>query len=71
MNHDADCARIGQLMETWASAVREKNMAGVLAQHADDVVMFDVPLPLQAFGLKEYRKSWELFFNYPWWSRRV
>ena len=39
-------------------------MEGVLANHAADIVMFDVPMPLQSKGLKEYRKTWELFFDH-------
>ena len=39
-------------------------MEGVLANHAADIVMFDVPMPLQSNGLKEYRKTWELFFDH-------
>jgi ketosteroid isomerase-like protein len=64
MNENSDHSRIHQLLEAWTRAVREKDMAGVLAQHTDDIVMFDVPLPMQARGLDEYRKTWELFFNY-------
>jgi ketosteroid isomerase-like protein len=37
-------------------------MQRVLAHHADDIVMFDVPLPLQPRGMDEYRKTWESFF---------
>ena len=59
-----DNSEICQLLQAWAHAVREKDMAGVLAQHTDDIVMFDVPLPMQARGLNEYRKTWELFFHY-------
>jgi ketosteroid isomerase-like protein len=33
-----------------------------VAHHTDDIVMFDVPLPLQSRGLADYRKTWELFF---------
>jgi len=54
--------QIRTLMEDWAAAVRSKDMTGALAQHADDIVMFDVPLPLQSRGLDEYEKTWELFF---------
>jgi hypothetical protein len=54
--------QIRTLMEDWAAAVRSKDMTGALAQHADDIVMFDVPLPLQSRGMDEYRKTWELFF---------
>src|SRR4029453_16780934 len=57
-----DGARIRTLVEDWARAVRAKDMDGALAHHADDIVIFDAPLPLQAQGMEEYRKSWELFF---------
>ncbi len=39
-------------------------MAGILAHHTEDVVMFDVPEPLQSLGLDAYRQTWELFFRY-------
>jgi ketosteroid isomerase-like protein len=54
--------QIRTLMEDWAAAVRSKDMTGALAHHADGIVMFDVPLPLQSHGMDEYRKTWELFF---------
>jgi ketosteroid isomerase-like protein len=56
MNENSDHSRIHQLLEAWTRAVREKDMAGVLAQHTDDIVMFDVPLPMQARGLDEYNQ---------------
>lgn len=54
---------IRALVETWAKAVRAKDMRGVLANHADDIMMFDVPMPVRSTGLEEYRKTWELFFE--------
>ena len=62
MTHSADEIQIRVLLENWAKAVRAKNMDGALAHHTDDIVMFDVPMPLQSNGLEEYRKTWELFF---------
>jgi len=55
-------SQIRQLVEDWAQAVRAKDMKRVLAYHADDIVMFDVPLPLQSRGIDEYKKTWDLFF---------
>ena len=55
---------IRALVEDWASAARAKDMDRVLASHADDILMFDVPMPLQSTGMEEYRKTWELFFEY-------
>ena len=62
MPESANETRIRTLIETWAQAVRAQDMDGVLADHADDIVMFDVPMPVQARGMAEYRKTWELFF---------
>jgi uncharacterized protein (TIGR02246 family) len=57
-------SQIRALVERWAKAVRAKDMDGVLANHTADVVMFDVPLPLQSRGIGEYKKTWELFFDH-------
>jgi ketosteroid isomerase-like protein len=51
------------LVENWAQAVREKAMYGAVAHHSYDVVMFDVPPPLQSRGIEAYRRTWELFFE--------
>jgi len=59
-----DAIEIRALLERWAKAVRDGDMAGILADHADDIVMFDVPKPLQSRGIKAYRGTWELFFGY-------
>ncbi len=60
--HDEN--QIRTLLEAWAQAVRDVDMAGILAHHVDDMVMFDVPLPLQSLGMEAYRETWELFFRY-------
>jgi ketosteroid isomerase-like protein len=52
------------LIEAWADAVRRHDMPAILAHHAQDVVMFDLPPPLQAKGMEEYKKTWDLFFKY-------
>ena len=55
--------QIRALIEAWADAVRRRDLAGILAHHEQDIVMFDVPLPLQSRGIEEYRKTWDLFFR--------
>ena len=57
-----DEAAIRQLVESWAKAVRDKNLDGILANHAADILMFDVPAPLMSRGIEAYRKTWDLFF---------
>jgi ketosteroid isomerase-like protein len=56
--------QIKALIEAWADAVRRHDYSGILAHHDQDIVMFDVPPPLQLQGLDEYRKTWDLFFGY-------
>ena len=57
-------SRIRTIIEAWADAVRRHDYSGILAHHEQDIVMFDVPLPLQSRGIEEYRKTWDLFFRY-------
>lgn len=64
MTRNADETALHALIETWARAVRDKDMDGILANHAEDIVMFDVPVPLQSKGMAAYRETWELFFRY-------
>ena len=57
-------SQIKVLIETWADAVRRHDFSGILAHHEQDIVMFDVPPPLQSRGMDEYKKTWDLFFRY-------
>jgi ketosteroid isomerase-like protein len=55
---------IRTIIEAWADAVRRHDLSGILAHHEQDIVMFDVPPPLQSRGMNEYKKTWDLFFKY-------
>lgn len=57
-------AEVRSLVEAWARAVETEDMDGLIAPHSDDVVMFDVPPPLQLVGLDAYRQSWPQFFEH-------
>jgi ketosteroid isomerase-like protein/RES domain-containing protein len=57
-------SQIKDLIEAWADAVRRHDISGILAHHEQDIVMFDVPPPLQSRGMDEYKKTWDLFFRY-------
>jgi uncharacterized protein (TIGR02246 family) len=60
-----DGAEIRQLIERWAAAVHAGDLAGVLADHADDIVMFDVPPPMDGVrGIEAYRETWPGFFSW-------
>jgi ketosteroid isomerase-like protein len=56
--------QIKALVEAWADAVRRHDLPSILAHHDQDIVMFDVPPPLQSRGLDQYKKTWDLFFRY-------
>ena len=43
-------ADILALIQRWAAAVRNHDRKGILADHDPDIVMFDVPPPLQSKG---------------------
>ena len=56
---------IGDLIEGWAAAIRAGDLPGVVAGHADDIVMFDVPPPQDGVrGIDAYRKTWPPFFRW-------
>jgi len=45
-NKSTDEVEIRDLVESWARAVRAKNLDGILANHSPEI-MFDVPPPTQ------------------------
>ncbi|HEY4266130.1 MAG TPA: nuclear transport factor 2 family protein [Micropepsaceae bacterium] len=63
MNEEPEERAIREQIEAWAAAVRSRDMAGILKNHATDIVMYDVPPPLQLRGIAAYRDSWPQFFD--------
>jgi uncharacterized protein (TIGR02246 family) len=60
-----DVRQIRTLIETWAAAVHRGDLDTVLADHADDIVMFDVPPPYDGVrGIDDYRETWPPFFEW-------
>jgi uncharacterized protein (TIGR02246 family) len=58
-----DEQQIETLVQRWALAVHRGEMDGVLADHAEDIVMFDVPPPHDGVrGIEAYRETWPGFF---------
>jgi uncharacterized protein (TIGR02246 family) len=63
-----DETNIRRRIERWASAVHTGDLDGVLADHAADIVMFDVPPPNDGVrGIDAYRATWPPFFE---WQRQ-
>jgi uncharacterized protein (TIGR02246 family) len=60
-----DEQQIRTLVRQWAVAAHSGDMEGVLADHADDIVMFDVPPPHDGVrGIDAYRDTWPGFFEW-------
>lgn len=59
-----DDAAIRNVIESWTAAVRRRDVEGILQNHSADIVMFDVPPPLQSTGIEAYKKTWDLFFSW-------
>ena len=63
-----DETQIRTLIGNWAEAVHSGDLSGVLADHSDDIVMFDVPPPYDGVrGIDAYRETWPPFFE---WQRQ-
>ncbi len=61
----SDESEIRALIEGWARAVHAGDLEGVLADHAEDIVMFDVPPPEGGVrGIDAYRQTWPPFFKW-------
>lgn len=60
-----DEQQIRALIEEWAAAVHTGDLDRVLADHAADIVMFDVPPPQEGVrGIDAYRDVWPGFFEW-------
>ncbi|MGH6900138.1 MAG: YybH family protein [Geminicoccaceae bacterium] len=55
-------AQIRALIEDWATAVRAKDVDGVMSHYAVDIVTFDLAPPLQFAGADALRKGLEAWF---------
>ncbi|MDT0378987.1 nuclear transport factor 2 family protein [Streptomyces sp. DSM 42041] len=62
---ERDREEIRGLIERWAAAVHRGDLPAVLADHSDDIVMYDVPPPYEgARGIDAYRDTWPPFFDW-------
>ncbi|GAA5078895.1 YybH family protein [Nocardia iowensis] len=60
-----DEKKIRVLIERWAAAVHAGDLDTVLADHAPDIVMFDVPPPDEGLrGIDAYQAAWPGFFEW-------
>ena len=52
-------SKIRGLLESWASATRQGRQDDVLANHAEDVLIYDVLPPMKYESATAYRRSWD------------
>jgi ketosteroid isomerase-like protein len=63
--NDVSSASPAQRGSRWTSQHREKRETGAAFSPTDpDIVMIDVPPPLQSKALEAYEKPWNLFFGW-------
>ena len=60
-----DDKEIRALITRWAAAVHAGDLDATVADHASDIVMFDVPPPEDGVrGIDHYREIWPPFFEW-------
>jgi len=66
MPHDesstTDEATIRALIESFAAAFRDRDVSGVMAPFANEIVSFDIVPPLETVGAETFVTHWEEFF---------
>ena len=55
---------IPALIDDWIDAICKGDIDRVLANRTDDIVMYDVPEPIQVKGIDAYKDMWKLFFEH-------
>ena len=55
---------IPTLIDDWTDAICKGDIDRVLANRTDDIVMYDVPEPIQVKGIDAYKDMWKLFFEH-------
>jgi ketosteroid isomerase-like protein len=59
-----DESQVRESIQNWAKAVRSRNIEAILKQHAPEILLFDVPPPVQSKGIDAYRQSWDVFYRW-------
>ncbi len=59
----SQAALVRQRVDDYATAVRAKDVDGVMSLYAPGIVSFDVDPPLRYVGTENKRRAWEAFFR--------
>ncbi|CAN7641309.1 nuclear transport factor 2 family protein [Pararhizobium sp. LjRoot235] len=64
MTNERNELAIRALIKDWTDAICKGDIGRVLANRTDDIVMYDVPEPIQVTGIEAYKETWKLFFDH-------
>lgn len=56
--------QVRNVIELWERSIQSGDMKGILANHSQDILIYDVPEPIQSKGLVDYEKAWQLFYRH-------
>ena len=62
-NKSIDGTQIQQLIDGWATALRDKDIKGVMSYYVPDILVFDIAPPLLYRGADVCRKNYEEWFS--------
>ena len=54
--------KIRQMIDEWVAAVKDKDVDRLMTLYSPDVVVYDVPAPLQQKGADAHRQNFEKWF---------
>jgi uncharacterized protein (TIGR02246 family) len=60
---DSEADRVRRMIEEWAHAIETGDRSSILADHAQDLLMFDFPAVVR--GIEAYNETWDFFFANP------
>ncbi|MTH80161.1 YybH family protein [Paracoccus aestuariivivens] len=64
MTRDCSEQEIRALVDGWTDAICRGDIPRVLQNRTDDIVMYDVPDPIQSVGIAAYEASWQMLLNH-------
>lgn len=63
INTNSTHEQILAVIDNWTKAIRDADLPEILKNHTEDVLMFDVPVPMQSRGLEEYKRPGNYSLN--------
>jgi ketosteroid isomerase-like protein len=64
MTNERNEQAIRALIDDWTDAICKGDTDRVLANRTGNIVMYDVPEPIQVIGIAAYKDTWKLFFEH-------